>query len=235
MTPTQSDQSAAPSTGTENQATRTSGDNSSVEQKPDISKAVEARLARERAKHAKELTTAQERAVADFKAQHGITDEALAELGEGRFSGLYKRISELEGQVVEHQRKEAQAQSEQRQAAISEQVFKVAADLNLPVLDDARKMVLRDLDGQLDVDGDGKVIVAGDAAPELKDFLRSYLDDRAFLVEATGQSGAGSTRSQPTPQPPGKTQRHELLGDVPVMSAADRRRAWATHATGRRR
>lgn len=232
-TPTGGDNPPAPPNGDrQSPAQPTDAGSSPGDQEP-INKAVEARLARERAKHEKQLAAAQAKAVAEFKSQHGITDDMLGELADGKFAGLYKRVAQLEGEVDGYRAKEAAAREELRQTAVEAAIFETADKLNLPVLEKAKRFVLTELGPQLQLDDDGNV-VTGDPDQNLHDLIRSYLRENSFAVQPTATSGASSRpgpldglrRQQRQPEA------HPLLGRD--YTAEERARMLAEHSLGRR-
>ena len=174
-------------------------------------------MARQERKHQADLATAQQQAVARFKAEHGITDETLAELGSGKFSGLYKRISQLEAELGTHRQEAADRTEKHRFETVSTAIIHSAEKLSLPILEAARDMVLRDLGDHLGLDDSGQVIVAGDADHDFEKFLKSYLQERPFLVEASGNPGAGG---RPSPERAGPLETRKV-------DTTDRRRAMA--------
>jgi len=220
QTPTGSDQSPATPTGAAipaqvtDPATSSPGD----QQPAGVNDAVKARLARQERKHQVDLAAAQDQAVVKFKAEHGITDETLAELGSGKFAGMYKRISELEAELGTHRQQATERAEKHRVETVSAAILHSAEKLNLPILEGARDMVLRDLGETLDVDDSGMVIVkAGDADHDFEPYLKSYLQQRPFLVAPNSIAGGGS---RPSPERAGPLETRKV-------DSTDRRRAMA--------
>ena len=220
-TPTGGDNSPATSTQNGNpaaQATDPATSSPGDQQPAVVNDAVKARLARQERKHQADLASAQEQAVAKFKAEHGITDSVLGELADGKYASLYRRNAELEAELATHRQEATDRAEKHRMETVSAAIIHSAEKLSLPILLGARDIVLRDLGETLDVDDSGMVIVkAGDADRDFEKFLKSYLQERPFLVEASGNPGAGG---RPSPERAGPLETRKV-------DTTDRRRAMA--------
>lgn len=200
-----------------------------------IDRALNQRISRLRAKHERELDQAKRDAVATFRREHALADETLAELAGGKFSSLYGRISELEGQLREHQAREAQAREEKRAQVVEAFVF----GQDMPtVIDGARPMVLRELASQLDLDDNGKIVVKDSDKTDPKSFVRTFYDSNLFLLAPAGATGTGSRVNGPSVHTASASTENNILG-MPIPSEDQKQAAlkafYLAHGSGGKR